>query len=195
MSAFTAASVKELRDATGAGMMDCKKALTETGGDFDKAVEFLRKKGIETANKKSGREAKEGLVQSYIHNGKIGVLIEVNCETDFVAKNEAFIDFTKDVAMHIAAVNPQYISGDEIPEEVIAKEKEIFKEQNKNKPENVIEKILEGKINKMKEEVCLLEQSYVKDDSIKIKDLLTQAIAKLGENIIIKRFVRFELGS
>ena len=192
---FDAGTVKKLRETTGAGMMDCKKALTETSGDFEKAIDFLRKKGIETANKKSSREAKEGIIQTYIHQGsKIGVMVEINCETDFVARNEDFQQFSRDVAMHIAAVQPKYVKGDEVPEDFIAKEKEIFREQVGNKPEHVMEKILEGKVAKLKEEVCLLEQPFVKDQDKTVGGYLTEIIAKIGENIVIKRFARFQVG-
>ncbi len=193
---ITAEMVKNLREKTGAGMMDCKKALTEAGGDFDKAVELLRKKGLAAAEKKAGRQASEGIIASYIHMDKIGVLLEVNCETDFVARTDDFKQFVKDVAMHIAAASPRYLKREDIPEDVINKEKEIYKEQIKNKPEHVIEKIVEGKLEKFYSEVCLLDQVFVKDPEgkKKIKDLLTEMIAKLGENIIIRRFVRYQLG-
>ncbi len=193
---ITAEMVKNLREKTGAGMMDCKKALTEADGDFDKAVELLRKKGLAAAEKKAGRQASEGVIASYIHMDKIGVLLEVNCETDFVARTDDFKQFVKDVAMHIAAASPRYLKREDIPEEILNKEKEIYKEQIKNKPEHVIEKIIEGKLEKFYSEVCLLDQVFVKDPEgkKKIKDLLTEMIAKLGENIIIRRFVRYQLG-
>lgn len=193
---ITAEMVKNLREKTGAGMMDCKKALTEAGGDFDKAVELLRKKGLAAAEKKAGRQASEGVIGSYIHMDKIGVLLEVNCETDFVARTDDFKQFVKDVAMHIAAASPRYLKREDIPEDVINKEKEIYKEQIKNKPEHVIEKIVEGKLEKFYSEVCLLDQVFVKDPEgkKKVKDLLTEMIAKLGENIIIRRFVRYQIG-
>ncbi len=181
--------------------MDCKKALTETNGDFEKAVEFLRKKGLSAAAKKSGRTASEGLVSSYIHaGGKIGVLVEINCETDFVARNEQFQTFVRDVAMHIAAANPQYVRSDEVPAAVIEKEKEIFLAQlkqdpkNVNKPPQVMEKIIEGKAQKFLDEVCLMNQAYVKDPDKTITQLTTEVIAKIGENIVIRRFMRFQLG-
>ena len=189
--------VKELRDRTGAGIMACKKALIETDGDVEKAVEHLRKKGIAKADKKASREAKEGIIESYIHfNGQLGVLIEVNCETDFVARTDDFKELAKSLAMHIAAMKPQYVSPEDVPEDVIAKEKDIYREQMKNsgKPDNIIEKILEGKINKFYSEVCLLDQEYVKDDSKKAKDFIKEYIAKLGENIVVKRFALFVLG-
>ncbi len=193
---ITAEMVKNLREKTGAGMMDCKKALTEAEGDFDKAVELLRKKGLAAAEKKAGRQASEGVIGSYIHMDKIGVLLEVNCETDFVARTDDFKEFVKDVAMHIAAASPRYLSREDIPEDVINKEKEIYKEQIKNKPEHVVEKIVQGKLEKFYSEVCLLDQVFVKDPEgkKKVKDLLTEMIAKLGENIVIRRFVRYQLG-
>lgn len=195
MTAIDANLVKTLREKTGAGMMDCKKALAETGGDFDEAVAYLRKKGVDTANKKAGRSANEGLITSYIHTGgKIGVLVEINCETDFVARNEDFQTFTKDVAMHIAASAPQYVSVDEIPEDVIEKEKEIIRAQSEGKPENVIDKIVEGKIAKLGESLTLLGQPYIKNPDQSIQEYLTETIGKIGENIVIKRFTRFEIG-
>lgn len=193
----TASSVKELREKTGAGMMDCKKALGETGGDFEKAVDYLRKKGIASAQKKAGRATKEGAVFSYIHGeGKVGVLLEVNCETDFVARTEQFKTFLKDVSMHIAAANPTYVRPDEVPADIIAKEKEIAVAQMvaSGKPAAVLEKIAEGKINKYYEENCLLKQNFVKDSAKTIEGLLTETIATLGENISIRRFARFVLG-
>jgi len=192
-----AKTVKALRDKTGAPMMDCKKALQECDCDIEKAVSFLREKGISSADKKSGRATKDGKVISYIHPGdKLGVLVEINCETDFVAKGDGFTSFAKDVAMHVAAANPQYLSKENVPEDVIAKEKQIYESQakNDNKPEKVIEKIAEGRIAKFYTEVCLLEQNFVKDDKVKIKDLVKSAIAQFGENINIARFVRFNLG-
>lgn len=193
----SASDVQSLREKTGAGMMDCKKALTETGGDIDKAIEYLRKKGIASAEKKVGREAKQGSVTSYIHaGGKIGVLVEINCETDFVARNENFQGFTRDVAMHIAAANPRYLNRQAVPADVLAKEREIFMEQAKGsgKPENVLPKIVDGKIEKFYAEACLLEQSFIKNPDITIEAYLKETIAKLGENMMISRFVRFELG-
>ena len=193
---FDASTVKKLRDATGAGMMDCKKALQETDGAFEEAVEYLRKKGIDKAQKRSSRTAKEGIIQTYIHQGsKIGVMVEVNCETDFVARNEDFQRFTKDVAMHIAASSPKYVSGDEVPQDFIEKEKEVFRAQVGDKPENVMEKILEGKVEKLKEEICLLNQPFIKDPDKTIQDYLTETLSKIGENIRISRFARFEVGS
>jgi elongation factor Ts len=187
--------IKLLREKTNAGFMDCKNVLMETGGDMEKAIAELRKKGLAIAAKRSGRSAKEGLVESYIHlGGKIGVLVEVNCETDFVAKNEQFKEFVKDIAMQIAAASPLYLVPEEVPPAMIEREKEIFTSQAGDKPANVIEKMLAGKLNKFFQEVCLLEQPYVKDDKITIKDYLNAVIAKIGENIVIRRFVRFQLG-
>ncbi|MGI6657998.1 MAG: translation elongation factor Ts [Dethiobacteraceae bacterium] len=192
-----ASLVKELREKTGAGMMDCKKALTETGGDLDKAVEYLREKGLAAAAKKAGRIAAEGLVDSYIHmGGRIGVLLEVNCETDFVARTDEFRAFVKDIAMQIAATNPQYLSREDVPEEVLEKEREILRIQAKNegKPDKVIDKIVEGRINKYFTENCLLEQPYIRDTDKTITELLKEKIAQIGENIAIRRFARFEMG-
>ena len=192
-----AKTVKELRDKTGAPMMDCKKALQECDCDMGKAVLFLREKGISSADKKSGRATKDGKIISYIHPGdKLGVLVEINCETDFVAKGEGFTSFAKDIAMHIAAASPQYLNKEDVPEDVIAKERQIYETQakNENKPEKVIEKIAEGRIAKFYSEVCLLEQNFVKDDKVKINDFVKSAIAQFGENINIARFVRFNLG-
>lgn len=193
---ITAGDIKELREQTGVGMMDCKKALTEADGDIKKALEVLRKKGLAMAAKRSSRTASEGLITSYIHMNKLGVLLEVNCETDFVAKTDDFQEFVKDVAMHIAAANPAYVRREEIPAEVVEKEKEIFASQITNKPAQVVEKILEGKIEKFYSESCLLDQVFVKDEEQKktINDLLIEKVAKLGENIVINRFARFQLG-
>ncbi len=193
----TPALIKELRQKTGAGVMDCKEALVECGGDMEKAVEYLRKKGLATAAKKASRAASEGLVASYIHaGGKIGVLVEVNCETDFVAKTDEFQALVKDICMQIAASSPQYVSREDVPEEVVEKEKEIYREQalESGKPEKVVDRIVEGKISKFFEEVCLLEQDFIKDPDKKVKDVVTEAIAKLGENIVVRRFARFALG-
>jgi elongation factor Ts len=192
-----AAVVKELREKTGAGMMDCKKALTETGGDMDKAAELLREKGLAAAAKKAGRIAAEGVVDSYIHmGGRIGVLVEVNCETDFVARTDEFRAFVRDVAMQIAATNPQFLSRDEVSGDVVAKEKEFLKNQamNEGKPEKVVDKIVEGRIEKFYAENCLLEQAFIRDTDITISGLLQGKISKTGENIQIRRFVRFEMG-
>ncbi len=195
---ITAQMIKDLRDRTGAGMSDCKKALVECGGDSEKAVEYLRKKGIASAAKKAARVAAEGVVTSYLHGQRIGVLVEVNCETDFVARNEEFLAFAKDVAMQIAALNAQYVSADEIPASVIEKEKSIRMEQAKTsgKPEAVWPKIVEGQINKWIKEICLLDQIFVKDPEGKkdIRTLATELVAKTGENVKIRRFVRFEVG-
>lgn len=195
MSAITSQLVKELRDKTNAGMMDCKKALVETGGDIPKAEEWLRKKGISSAAKKSGRAAKEGVIDSYIHlQGKLGVLVEVNCETDFVAKNDAFRALTKDIAMHIAASHPLYVSRDQVPAELVEKEKEIYREQVTNKPPQIVEKIVEGKIDKFYSGICLLEQPFVKNPDQTVKELVSSKVAEIGENIVIRRFARFMVG-
>ena len=190
-------SVKELREKTGVGIMDCKNALKEAGGDNDKAIDILRKKGIAKAQKREGRITSEGQIQSYVHmGGKIGVLVEANCETDFSAKTEDFTNFTKNLAMHIAATNPIAISPEDLPSEIVEKEKEIYRDQafQSGKPEKVVEKIVEGKLKKFFSEVCLLNQAYVKDPDTTIQNLLNELKAKTGENIIIKRFIRFKLG-
>ncbi|NQT32216.1 MAG: translation elongation factor Ts [Candidatus Omnitrophica bacterium] len=188
-------AVKKLRFKTSAGMVDCKDALKESGGDIDKAVEILRKKGIAKAAKKATRIAGQGVIESYIHMGnRIGVLVEVNCETDFVARNNDFRKLTKEIAMQVAAANPLYVSKDEIPEDAIEKEKEIFRSQVKDKPAEVTEKIVNGKLEKYFSEACLIEQPFIKDPNVKIKDLITQTIATIGENIQIKRFARYEVG-
>ncbi len=197
MAEITAAMVKELREKTGAGMMDCKKALQEAEGDFEKAVDLLRKKGIAKAAKRAEREANEGVVTAYIHPGsKLGALVEVNCETDFVAKTDDFQEFAKNIAMHIAASNPLAVSREELDQTVLEKEKEIYREQAlaSGKPEHIVDKIVEGRLEKYYSEVCLLEQPYVKDPDKTIKELLTETIAKVGENINIKRFARFRIG-
>jgi len=187
--------VKTLREKTSAGMMDCKTALTEAKGDLDKAIEILRKKGISLASKKSSRAAKEGVIASYIHmNSKIGVLVEVNCETDFVARNEDFKTFVKDLTMHIAAANPTYLKREDVPKKVVDKEIEIIREQAKDKPQKALEKITEGKLNNFYKETCLLEQMFVKDPKVSIRDLLIGLVAKIGENIAIRRFIRYQLG-
>tara|TARA_B100001094_G_scaffold135828_1_gene131507 strand:+ start:2068 stop:2667 length:600 start_codon:yes stop_codon:yes gene_type:complete len=194
---ISATQVKELRDRSGVGMMDCKKALVEANGDLDKAFDILRTSGIAKAQKKAGRSAKEGNVISYIHPGsKLGVLLELNCETDFVSNTEDFNDLGNDIAMHIAATNPLGVTREDIPEDVISKEKEIYSEQAKssNKPENIIEKMVEGRVNKYYKENVLLEQDFVKDSNQTIEDLVTTAISKLGENIVVSRFSRFQLG-
>ncbi len=192
-----AKTVKTLRDKTGAGMMDCKKALAETGGDMEKAIISLREKGIASASQKSGRATREGRVVSYIHPGdKLGVLLEVNCETDFVARGEQFIEFTRDIAMHIAAATPRYLTKDEIPADVLEQERSIYRTQalNEGKPENIVDKIVEGRISKFAAEVCLLDQPFVKDDKVKISDFIKNGIATFGENISIARFARFKIG-
>lgn len=195
--AISAQMVKELRERTSAGMLDCKKALEENAGDFDKAVDWLRTKGLSKAAKKSGRVAAEGLVTSYIHSGgRIGVLLEVNSETDFVARNEDFKAFTDDIAMHIAATNPLAVSTEEVSQEAIAKEKEVLASKNREdgKKEEMIDKIVEGQIKKWLAENCLLEQKYVKNPDITVAEHLKNTVAKIGENLVIRRFVRFELG-
>ncbi len=192
-----AALVKELRDKTGAGMMDCKRALSDADGNFDRAAEILREKGLAAAAKKAGRVAAEGVVDSYIHmGGRIGVLLEVNCETDFVARTDEFRSFVKDVAMQVAAANPQYISREEVPAELIEKEKDILRTQalNEGKPEKIVDKIVDGRIEKYYKESCLLEQAYIRDTDMTITDLLQDKIAKIGENISVRRFVRYEMG-
>ena len=194
---ISAGAVKELREKTGAGMMDCKEALSQTSGDFEKAVDYLRKKGVAAAAKKTGRATKEGTVSSYIHGeGKVGVLVEINCETDFVARTEQFKNFVRDVAMQIAAASPQWVKPEEVPAAVMAKEKEIAIEQMKasGKPAAVLEKIAEGKVKKFYEETCLLNQAFVKDSTKTIEQLTKETIATLGENITIRRFARFVLG-
>lgn len=193
----TAAMVKELRERTAAGMLDCKKALEESNGDLNKAADILREKGLAAASKKAGRIATEGAVESYIHaGGKIGVLVEVNCETDFVGKTDKFRQFVRDVAMQVAAANPLYIRREEVPTEDLEKEKEILRAQalNEGKPEKIIEKMVEGRISKFYEENCLMEQSYIKDPDKTIDQLLNEMVSQIGENISIRRFVRFELG-
>ena len=194
-------AVRKLRDKTSAGIMDCKTALKEADGDIEKAIVILRKKGKAAASKKAGRTAKQGCIESYIHmGGKIGVLLELNSETDFVARNSEFKKLARDIAMQIAAAHPSYVGIQSVPESVVAKEKEIFTEQvkssekDKKKPQQVIEKIVENKVKKFYEEACLLEQPYIKDQKLKIKDLLEQAVATLGENIVIKRFSRYQVG-
>lgn len=195
MSQINAKQVGELRAKTGAGLMDCKKALVEAGGDFEKATTILRKMGVADAAKRSGRNAAEGLVESYIHlGGKVGVLIEINCESDFVAKNDGFKEFARDLCMHIAAANPTYVKRDDVPENLVEKEREIATEQAEGKPAQAIQKIVEGKLNKYFAENCLMEQSYVKNTDQTIQDLLTEKIALLGENMLIKRFARFQVG-
>ncbi len=195
--AISMADVKKLREKTGIGILECKAALEESGGNIEKAIEILRKKGMAKAEKKSGRVTKQGRIGAYIHfNGSIGVLVELSCETDFVAKNEKFVELIEEIGMHIAATAPEFVSPEEIPEEIINKEKEIYIEQLKaqGKPDNIIERILEGKIKSFYEDKCLLEQPYAKDPKVKIKELLAQYIHELGENIKVKRFTRYQLG-
>ena len=197
MAEISATMVKELREKTGSGIMDCKNALKENDGDVEKALDFLRKKGLATAAKRSGRDAKEGVVQSYIHmGGKIGVLVEINCETDFVAKNDDFQEFTKNVAMHIAAAAPMGMGPEEIPAEVVEKERVIYRERalEQGKPENIVDKIVDGQIEKFYKDSCLMSQPFVKDPKVTIADLVTDTIAKMGENIVISRFTRFQIG-
>lgn len=194
---ITAQQVKELRERTGAGMMDCKKALVEMNGDMEEAVKFLREKGLAAAAKKSGRVTAEGIVDSYLHGGgRIGVLVEVNCETDFVARTDEFRQFVKNIAMQIAASNPKYIKREDVPEEIINNEKEILKAQaiNEGKPENIAEKIMNVRIEKFFTEICLLEQPYIRDTDINVEDYIKENIAALGENISVRRFARFEIG-
>ena len=198
MSNISAAMVKELREKSGAGMMDCKAALTECDGDLEKAVDFLRKKGIATAAKRAGRATSEGTVQSYIHmGGKIGVMVEINCETDFVAKTDDFKDFAKNIAMHVAATSPVGIVPEDVPADVVARERDIYKAQviEMGKPEQMVEKIAEGKLNKFFKESCLMNQQYVKEPDKTIADYLNEVIAKTGEKITIKRFARFQIGA
>jgi elongation factor Ts len=195
MAEVTAAVVKALRDKTNAGMMDCKKALNEADGDLEKAETILRKKGIMKADGKADRATKEGIVASYIHmGGRVGVLIEVNCETDFVAKNEIFREFVKDVALHIAASSPKYLQREDVPAALIEREREIGAEQVKGKPANVVEKIVEGKVDKFYSTVCLLEQAFIKNPELTIKDFVKSKIAQLGENLVIRRFTRYATG-
>ena len=193
---INASDVKALREKTGAGMMNCKKALSECGGDVEKAIEFLRKKGLAAAEKKQSRIAAEGLVHSYIHGGRIGVLLEVNCETDFVAKNEDFKNFVHDVAMHVAAADPKFVRSDEMDQSFKNKEVEIWTAQLKDegKPEKIIPKIVEGKLNKLAEEVCLYDQKFVKNTDVTITDLINELTLKLGEKISVRRFVKWDLG-
>jgi elongation factor Ts len=197
MTTISATLVKQLREKTGAGMMDCKQALVECDADMDKAVDFLRKKGLATAQKRAGRAMTQGTVQSYIHmGGKLGVMVEVNCETDFVAKNEDFLNFANNIAMHIAATSPLGIRPEDISQETINREKEIYQAQalEMGKPENVVPKIVEGKMNKFFKDNCLLNQPYVRNPELSVEDLLNELIGKIGENISIRRFVRFQTG-
>jgi len=194
MTTISADAVKDLREKTGAGMMECKKALVESGGDFEKAIDLLRQRGLATAAKKAGRTASQGLISSYIHMDKIGVLLEVNCETDFVARTDDFRELVKDIAMHIAAASPQYLVREDVPQDVIEREKEIYRAQVANKPPQVVEKIVEGKLEKFFTDTCLVDQVFVKDPDRKIKDVITEKVSKVGENIVVRRFVRYQLG-
>ncbi|MGE5300873.1 MAG: translation elongation factor Ts [Acidobacteriota bacterium] len=194
MTTISADAVKDLREKTGAGMMECKKALVESAGDFEKAIDLLRQRGLATAAKKAGRTASQGLISSYIHMDKIGVLLEVNCETDFVARTDDFRELVKDIAMHIAAACPQYLVREDVPQDVIEREKEIYRAQVANKPPQVVEKIVEGKLEKFFTDTCLVDQVFVKDPDRKIKDVITEKVAKVGENIVVRRFVRYQLG-
>lgn len=195
MAQITAELVKTLREKTNVGMMECKTALTEAGGDLEKAETILRKKGIAKADKKADRQTKEGIIASYIHlAGRVGVLIEVNCETDFVAKNENFRDFVKDVTLHIAASNPRFLQREDVPADFLAKEREIAAEQVKGKPANIVDKIVDGKLEKVFAENCLLEQAFIKNPDVTVRDLLKSKIAELGENLVIRRFVRYAVG-
>ena len=194
---ISAQMVKELREETGAGMMDCKKALVETNGDMEKAVDYLREKGLAAAAKKSGRVAAEGVVESYIHGaGKIGVMIEVNCETDFVAKTPEFHSFVRDLAMQVAAANPQYLSRAEVPAAIIEHEREILRAQalNEGKPEKIVDKMVDGRVEKFYKDNCLLEQTFIKDPDKSVTDVVNAQISKIGENIVVRRFVRYQMG-
>ncbi|MBN1534138.1 MAG: translation elongation factor Ts [Spirochaetes bacterium] len=197
MAEITSDMIKELREKTQAGMMDCKKALQETGGDMEKSVEFLRKKGLASAEKRMGREASEGIIATYIHNNqKLGVLLDLRTVTDFVARNEEFQALAKELCMQVAASSPLYVKPEDVPQDVIEKEREIYREQMKDsgKPANVVEKIVDGKLSKFYGDVCLLEQEYIKDPKVKIKDLIKEKISKYGENIEVRRFVRYQIG-
>lgn len=195
MSEITANMVNELRQMTGAGLMDCKRALVESNGNAEEAVNILKKKGIASAAKKADRDASEGIIQSYIHGGRVGVMIELNCETDFVAKNELFQQLARDIAMHIAAMSPMYVSSDEVPAELVEKERSIVVEQCVGKPANAIEKIVEGKILKWYSEFCLLNQQFVKNQDITVGDYIKEMISKMGENIKVGRFIRYQIGA
>ena len=197
MVTISSDTVRDLREKTGVGIMDCKRALAESGGDLEKAIDLLRQKGLASAAKKASRETKEGVISSYIHGaGKIGVLVEVNCETDFVARNSEFQELVKDISMQIAASNPTYVRREDVPADVLEKERNIYKIQAREsgKPEHVLDKIVEGKVEKFYVETCLLEQSFIKDSAVTINDMVKQKIAKIGENISIKRFTRYQLG-
>jgi elongation factor Ts len=195
--AIPAERVKELREKTGAGMMDCKKALSEVGGDIERAIDYLRQKGLSDAAKRTGRTASEGVIASYIHpGGKIGVLVEVNCESDFVARTEEFQTLVKDLGMHVAASNPLYLRREDVPEDVITREQNIYEAQAKEggKPEKIVERIVQGKLEKFFQEICLLEQPFVKDPDLSVHQLVSSVVAKLGENIVVRRFQRYQLG-
>ena len=195
MAEITASAVAKLREMTNAGMMDCKRALVEPGGDLNKAEDILRKKGIASASKKASRSAREGVVASYIHlQGKVGVLVEINCETDFVAKTESFRDFVKDITLHIAAAHPLYIGRDQVPRETVERERDIYRSQVKGKPENVTEKIVDGKLDKFFSSFCLLDQAFIKNPDQTVNELVASKIAELGENIVIRRFTRYVVG-
>ncbi len=194
MTTISAEAVRDLREKTGAGMMECKKALVESSGDFEKAIDLLRQRGLATAAKKAGRTASQGLIGSYIHMDKIGVMIEVNCETDFVARTDDFKELVKDLAMQVAAANPAYLSREDVPQDVIAREKEIYRAQVTNKPQQVVDKIVDGKLDKFFSDTCLVDQIFVKDSDKKVKDVITEKVAKVGENIVVRRFVRYQLG-
>jgi len=197
MADITAAMVKELREKTGSGMMDCKKALVENDGDANKALDFLRTKGLAKAQKRAGRATSEGIIYSYIHTGdKLGVLVEINCESDFVAKTDDFRDFAKNIAMHIAAANPAGLVAEDIPEDVVNREREIYRAQalEQGKPEKIVDTIVEGQVQKFFKESCLMSQAYIKDPKKSVADITTETIAKIGENIHVKRFARFQLG-
>ena len=195
--AITSEMIKELRQTTGAGMLDCKKALQAANGDFDKAVEYLREKGLAAAAKRSARAANDGIIGIYVHHGsRVAAMVELNCETDFVARTQEFQDLAHDLAMQVTATRPQYLSRKDVPPEVIEAEKQIYRAQmaDQNKPEHILERITEGKMTKFYEETCLLEQPFIKDDDLIIEDLINNAIAKIGENIVLRRFVRYEIG-
>jgi elongation factor Ts len=192
--AISVEDIKKLREQTGAGMMKAKEALTATDGDYEKAVQWLREKGEATAAKKADREARAGLIESYVHSGRIGVLVEVNCETDFVARTEDFKTFCRDIAMHVAAANPEYLNREAVPADVVEREKAIYRKEVEGKPAEIIEKIVDGKLNKYYEQVCLVDQPFVKDPDVTVGKLTTNLVAKLGENIVIRRFDRMELG-
>ncbi|KAF0187944.1 MAG: elongation factor [Desulfobulbaceae bacterium] len=194
---ITSQMVKDLRDKTGAGMMDCKKALSENDGDMEKAIDFLRQKGLAVAAKRAGRATSEGVIETYIHaGGKLGVMVELNCETDFVAKTDGFREFARDVAMHIAAASPVSLSRSDVPEEIVERERQIYIQQalESGKPESIVEKMVAGKVDRFLSEICLLEQKFVKNPEVSVQDMLTELIGKMGENVSIRRFSRFQVG-